>query len=84
MKRLMIFWGIENEEPDLISVALERKGDNYVVYAYADEVEIYVGDDPERYDLTYREAIRRRIRKLSEEDLDSNEGNNPDENTADD
>ena len=75
MKSLIIFWGIENNESDIINVRLERNGDDYCVYAYGDRVEInlYIGDDLDMNDLTYEEALRRRFGQISEDELDSEE-----------
>ena len=85
MKRLIIFWG-KHDDPDYINVTLERKDDDYVVFAYGDEIDInlFVGDDTERYDLTFSEAIRRKIRQLNEDDLDSEEEHDGEEDISDD
>lgn len=85
MKRLIIFWGIENDYEDAVNVKLERDGDDHYVFAYGDQVEInfYIGDDPERNDLTYDEAIRRRIRQLNRDVADSEESDDSDDNRTD-
>ena len=84
MKRLVIFWGIENVEQDFVNVTLHRNDNDYVVFASGDEIDInlFVGDDIERYDFTYSEATRRRSRQILEDFLNSDDDANSDTDTS--